>query len=68
MLYHDQPRKGLYLAGQAFAIPFVYAPYWLLTSIPSFFKPSPGEVSRTHAAYRHIRIRFLRQLMLVIQK
>jgi hypothetical protein len=68
MLYHDQPLKGAYLAGQAIAIPFVHAPYWLLTSILHFFKSPPEGKSRTHAVHRHIRISFLRQAMRVIQK
>ncbi|KAF9648478.1 alpha/beta-hydrolase [Thelephora ganbajun] len=68
MLYHDQPLKGFYLAGQAFAIPFFYAPYWFFTSIPYFFKPPPGEKSRAHAISRHIRISYLRQMMRIIMR
>ena len=68
MLYHHQPLKGAYLFGQAIAIPFVYVPYWLLTSIPHFFKPPPEEKSRTHAVSRRMRISYLRHIMLVIKK
>lgn len=68
MLYHYQPLKSVYLATQAIVIPFVYVPYWLLTSIPHIFKPPLEEKSRTRAVSRHIRISFLRQIMLVIRK
>ena len=67
MLYHNQPLKGVYLASQLIAIPFVYLPYWLLISIPNFFNPPSGR-SRIHATSRHIKISFLRRVMLVIQK
>lgn len=68
MLYHDQPLKGAYLASQAIAVPFIYAPYWFLTSIPCFFKPPPEEKSRTRAVSRRIRISYLRHVMLVVKK
>ena len=67
MLYHNQPLKGVYLASQLIAIPFFHLPYWVLISIPHFFKPPSGK-SRVHAISRHIKISFLRKIMHVIQK
>lgn len=68
MLYHDQPLKGFYLASQVVAIPFVHAPYWLLTSVPHFFKPPSEEKSRIHAVSRHIRINCLRWAVRIANK
>ena len=68
MLYLDQPLKGAFIVTQAIAIPFVYAPYWALTSIPYFFTPLPEGGPPTRAATRYIRISFLRQMMSVFQK
>ena len=68
MSYHDQPLKGFYLAGQVVAIPFFYVPYWFFTSIPSFFKPPQGEISRTHGISRRIRINLMRKTALIAQR
>ena len=67
MLYHNQPLKGAYLAVQVIAILFIYMPYWLLVSIPHFFKPPP-EKYRIHAITRQIGVGCLRKVMLVIHK
>lgn len=68
MLLRHQPLKGAYLAGQVIAIPFVYVPYWLFTSIPHFLKPPLEGRSRTHAVSRHIRVKYLRHFISVIKK
>jgi hypothetical protein len=68
MWYHYQPLKAFYLVFQLFAIPCIYMPYWLFTSIPHFLNPPTGKISRKNAVYRHIRISWLRQTTLIAQR
>ena len=68
MLCHDQPLKGFYLAGEAFAFPFLYVPYWLFTSITHLLELPPGEKSRARAVSRHFRISCLRKVMQIAQR